>query len=120
MVQNSRSKENILIYYKQQVYETATLPDPHFGHFTISLPAGDANITFTVTVFKSSEPNKNVTQSITVTTVYSDLIAIIRGGNQLTIGRDSGYVAIDGSSSFDPDDEALDMTYSWQCEQVRA
>ncbi len=87
--------------------------------FVVGLFTGGANITFTVSVYKSSDPDKAVTQSVTVTTVYSDLIPIIRGGSELTIGRDSGWVAIDGSSSFDPDLEALDMTYLWQCEQVR-
>lgn len=80
---------------------------------------GGENVTFSVDVYKSSDPDKVVTQSITVTTVYTDLVPVIRGGSELTIGRDSGYVSIDGSSSFDPDLVAADMSYEWLCEQAR-
>ncbi|XP_077988425.1 uncharacterized protein LOC144442926 [Glandiceps talaboti] len=81
-----------------------------------SLP-GDEVITFTVQVYKSSEPSKIATATISVTTVSTPLVAIIRGGAEMTVGRDSGTLEIDGSSSYDPDDVAYDMSYTWTCLQ---
>ncbi|XP_071963404.1 uncharacterized protein [Antedon mediterranea] len=82
-----------------------------------SLPGG-VNIPFTVKVYKSSDPNSFLTETVTVTTVRSDLVALIKGGEQFSIGRDSGTVQLDGSLSFDPDNEARDWVYEWQCLQV--
>ncbi|XP_072031504.1 uncharacterized protein [Amphiura filiformis] len=82
-----------------------------------SLPGGE-NVTFTVKIYKESDPDKFVEQSIQISTRFSDLLTVIEGGSELTIGRDAGNVTIDGSSSFDPDDVAMDMTYEWLCEQV--
>ncbi|XP_077988424.1 uncharacterized protein LOC144442925 [Glandiceps talaboti] len=81
-----------------------------------SLP-GDDVIMFTVQVYKSSEPSKIATATISVTTVSTPLVAIIRGGAEMTVGRDSGTLEIDGSDSYDPDDVAVDMTYAWTCLQ---
>ena len=75
-------------------------------------------MTFAVRIYKESDPDKYVEQSIQITTRFSDLRAVIEGGNELTIGRDAGNVTIDGSSSFDPDNVPMDMTYEWLCEQV--
>ena len=79
---------------------------------------GNKNLTFTTTIYKESDPDKYVNQSITVTTHYSELQTVIQGGNELTIGRDAGNVTIDGAASFDPDNVAMDMSYEWLCEQV--
>jgi len=81
-----------------------------------SLP-GDEEITFTVQVYKSSDPTKIATASITVVTFSTPLVAIIRGGAEMTVGRDSGTLTIDGSDSYDPDAVAFDMTYTWTCLQ---
>ena len=57
-------------------------------------------------------------QSITVTTIKSELVAIIKGGQEYTVGRSSGDVVIDGSLTYDPDDEARPWSYSFECTQV--
>ena len=75
-------------------------------------------MTFTVTIYKSSNPNNNITQSYSVRTRYSDMIPIIYGGSELTVGRDSGTLSLDGSGSLDPNQEAVDMQYEWRCSQV--
>ena len=69
-------------------------------------------------VYKSSTPTAYVETSIAVTTIASALVAVIRGATELTVGRDSGEVVLDGSLSFDPDQEARDWGYEWQCLQV--
>ncbi|XP_022081345.1 uncharacterized protein LOC110974195 [Acanthaster planci] len=82
-----------------------------------SLPAGE-DLTFTVRVYKSSNPSAYVEASIGATTVSSPLVAVIRGPSELTIGRDSGEVVLDGSLSYDPDAEARDWEYEWLCVQT--
>ncbi|XP_033123601.1 uncharacterized protein LOC117122201 [Anneissia japonica] len=82
-----------------------------------SLPGGE-DIQFTVKVYRSSDPTSFVLTSILVTTVKSDLVARIKGGDEFTVGRASGNVQLDGSLSFDPDEEARDWVYEWQCLQV--
>ncbi|XP_071511055.1 uncharacterized protein [Diadema antillarum] len=79
-----------------------------------SLP-GDSQVTFTVSVSAASDPSKVATQSVTVTTVYSDLVAVIDRGDEITVGVDSGEVVLDGSESYDPDNQDEDMTYVWTC-----
>ncbi|XP_022108597.1 uncharacterized protein LOC110988924 [Acanthaster planci] len=79
---------------------------------------GDTTVTFTVAIYKSSDPSNNMTQSFSVQTRYSDLIPIIFGGSELTVGRDSGMLTLDGSGSFDPDQVAVNMEYEWLCSQV--
>ena len=81
--------------------------------------SGDSDITFTLSVNKASEPSQVTTQSVTITTVYSDLVAVIDGGSERTVGVDSGDLTLDGSGSYDPDAEAEDMTYLWSCSVVR-
>ncbi|XP_038046839.1 uncharacterized protein LOC119721034 [Patiria miniata] len=84
---------------------------------TYSLPAGNS-LTFTVRVYKSSNPSAYVEASMGAVTISSPLVAIIRGPSELTIGRDSGEVVLDGSLSYDPDEEAREWTYEWQCLQT--
>ncbi|XP_070541846.1 serine-rich adhesin for platelets-like isoform X2 [Ptychodera flava] len=105
-VDNSEVPLNLKTMYKRTLYVDAN-----------SLP-GDEDITFTVQVYKSSDPSKVATASIQVTTVSTPLVATIRGSAEMTVGRDSGNLEIDGSSSSDPDNVAVDMTYTWTCTQV--
>ncbi|XP_070541849.1 uncharacterized protein [Ptychodera flava] len=105
-VDNTEVPLNLKTMYKRTLYVDAN-----------SLP-GDEVITFTVQVYKSSEPDKVATSSIEVTTVSTPLVAKIRGGAEMTVGRDSGELRIDGSDSEDPDNVAVDMTYKWTCTQV--
>ncbi|KAJ8029481.1 hypothetical protein HOLleu_28882 [Holothuria leucospilota] len=81
-----------------------------------SLPGG-TSVTFTVRIYKSSEPDNYVEESITITTSYSELKPVISQGKLITVGQDSGNVELDGTLSWDPDSVALVMTYEWQCEQ---
>ncbi|XP_070541850.1 uncharacterized protein [Ptychodera flava] len=105
-VDNSDVPLNLKTMYKRTLYVDAN-----------SLP-GDQVITFTVQVHKDSDPDKVATASIQVATVSTPLVATIRGGAEITVGRDSGDVEIDGSSSEDPDNVAVDMSYEWTCTQV--
>lgn len=57
-------------------------------------------------------------ESITITTQYSELEAIIAQGQFITVGQDSGELQLDGSISYDPDNVDVDPVYEWQCEQV--
>ena len=79
---------------------------------------GGVNITFTAKVYKSSDPDTYAEQSIVVTTIKSDLVAIIKGGTEFTVGRDGGTIVIDGTPSYDPDQEARAWEYEWECIQV--
>ncbi|XP_070541847.1 uncharacterized protein [Ptychodera flava] len=105
-VDNSEVPLNLKTMYKRTLYVDAN-----------SLP-GDVVITFTVQVYKDSDPDKIATASIQVTTVSTPLVATIRGSAEMTVGRDSGNLEIDGSSSSDPDNLAVDMSYQWTCTQV--
>ncbi|XP_071511058.1 uncharacterized protein [Diadema antillarum] len=79
-----------------------------------SLP-GDSELTFTVTVQDGSDQPKVTTQSVKITTVYSDLVAVIDRGDEITVGVDSGVLVLDGSKSYDPDNQDEEMTYVWTC-----
>ena len=79
---------------------------------------GGEDIQFTIRVYKSDNPSAYVEQSITVTTIKSNLVAIILGGAEYTVGRSSGDVAVDGSLTYDPDEEARPWEYSFECTQV--
>ncbi|XP_030832121.1 receptor for egg jelly 8 isoform X1 [Strongylocentrotus purpuratus] len=81
-----------------------------------SLP-GDSQVTFTLEVNRESDPSTVTTQTVTITTVYTDLDALIDGGSERTIGVDSESFTLDGSSSFDPDSENEEMTYLWTCQK---
>ena len=71
-------------------------------------------ITFTVRVYKSDDPSAYVETSIQVVTISSALVAVLRGGSEITVWvGDSGGSVLDGSLSYDPDDEA--RVYEWQC-----
>ena len=80
---------------------------------------GGETITFTVRVYKTDAPTEYVEASIQVVTISSPLVAVLKGGSEITVGRDSGVVELDGSLSYDPDEEARDWVYEWQCLQVR-
>ncbi|XP_071845132.1 uncharacterized protein [Apostichopus japonicus] len=82
-----------------------------------SLPGG-TSVTFTVRAYKETVPDSYAEESITITTLYSDLEAVIAQGQFITVGRDSGDLELDGSLSYDPDNEAVDATYEWLCEQI--
>ncbi|KAJ8045834.1 Polycystic kidney disease 1-related protein [Holothuria leucospilota] len=82
-----------------------------------SLPGGE-NIEFTVRVFKSSDESAYVESSITITTIKSALIAVIDGGKEFTVGRDSGDILLSAANSIDPDEEAREWEYEWQCIQT--
>lgn len=79
---------------------------------------GGTSVTFTVRAYKETVPDSYAEESITITTLYSDLEAVIAQGQFITVGRDSGDLELDGSLSYDPDNEAIDATYEWLCEQV--
>nr|WDP79925.1 egg jelly 9-1 receptor [Apostichopus japonicus] len=81
-----------------------------------SLPGG-TSVTFTVRAYKETVPDSYAEESKTITTLYSDLEAVIAQGQFITVGRDSGDLELDGSLSYDPDNEAIDATYEWLCEQ---
>ena len=76
-------------------------------------------MTFTLSVNKASEPSDVARQSVTITTVYSDLVAVIVGGSERTVGVDSGDLTLVGSGSYDPDEEDEDFSYVWTCSVVR-
>ncbi len=69
-------------------------------------------------MYKSSDASAYVEQSITVSTIKSELVAIIRGASEYTVGRSGGQVVIDGSLTYDPDNEARAWVYTWECTQV--
>jgi len=46
----------------------------------------------------------------------SDLVAIIAGGD--TTVSTLNPLTLDGSASYDPDDDESDFSYSWTCENV--
>ncbi len=69
-------------------------------------------------MYKSSDADKFVEQSIAVSTIKSELVAIIKGASEFTVGRGSGDIVIDGSLTYDPDNEARAWVYSWECTQV--
>ncbi|XP_072037597.1 uncharacterized protein [Amphiura filiformis] len=79
---------------------------------------GDRDVTFTVRVSQSSDAASFVERSITISTRYSDLQAIIDKSSEFTIGRLSGDLALDASRSIDPDNIPLAMRYRWRCLQV--
>ncbi|XP_041465073.1 uncharacterized protein LOC121415809 [Lytechinus variegatus] len=81
---------------------------------------GDTDVTFTLEVSRESDPSTVTTQTVTVTTVYSDLVALIAGGSERTIGVDSGNFTLDGSSSSDPDNQNEEMAYLWTCEELNS
>ena len=73
----------------------------------------------TVTVTDLIDLTRSNSAMVTLSTVSSDLIAIIEGGNQLDIGVDNGIVLMNGSLSYDPDFTEGAMVYNWTCRQVR-
>ena len=87
-------------------------------HFISCYETGNTEVTFTLSVNKANEPNQVTTQSVTITTVFSDLVAVIDGGSERTVGLDSGDQTLDGSGSYDPDNEDEVMTYLWSCSVV--
>ncbi|XP_072031498.1 uncharacterized protein [Amphiura filiformis] len=82
-----------------------------------SLPSGE-DIQFTVKVYKSSDETAYVEQSIDITTIKSELVAKIKGAREFTVGRGSDDVVLDGSLTYDPDEEARSWVYSWGCTQI--
>lgn len=81
--------------------------------------AGGEALEFTVRVFKSSNVSAYVETTVTVVTIQSDLIAVIDGGKEFTVGRDSGELVLNAGNSIDPDEEARAWEYEWQCLQVK-
>ena len=75
-------------------------------------------MTFTVEVSPTADPGRVTQQSVTVTTVNTDLVAVIDGGSERTVGVDSGELVLDGSGSYDPDREEEEMTFFWTCHKV--
>ncbi|XP_077978789.1 uncharacterized protein LOC144434209 [Glandiceps talaboti] len=82
-----------------------------------SLPGGEV-VTFSVRVHQYLNANNYNEATLKLYSIYADLIAVIRGGDQQIVGEHFGVVEIDGSMSRDPDNIALPMTYEWTCIQV--
>ncbi|XP_072046523.1 uncharacterized protein [Amphiura filiformis] len=80
---------------------------------------GDQLVECIVTVSVANDTSQQNSASVTFTTVKSDLVASIQGGDKLDVGVDNGQVTLDGSKSYDPDTGTRDnLVYAWSCNQV--
>ncbi|XP_038053616.1 uncharacterized protein LOC119726071 [Patiria miniata] len=80
------------------------------------LPVGQP-ITISVAIPPNGETVLvRTTTSITITVQRSDLVASIKGGNKVTVGRDAAEkLSLDASESYDPDNDEARLSYSWSC-----
>ncbi|KAK3277281.1 hypothetical protein CYMTET_14706 [Cymbomonas tetramitiformis] len=73
----------------------------------------DGAYQFRVTVYNASEPELAVSETVTVTVVQQHLVALIAGQDR---SHPRAYaLALDSSTSYDPDADAAGLAYSWSC-----
>ena len=76
--------------------------------------AASTSYSFRVVGFMTDTPSLNNSATVDVQVGQQDLVAVVAGGASRQAGRDAAFI-MDGSGSYDPDEDSEAFSHAWAC-----